>query len=65
MNIYEEVGAFYEGYRGEKRIIGRSREGRDIFAMYTGGRAARAAFWAAACGRAAFWPPPGWSRCVT
>ena len=42
MNVYEEVRAFYEGYRGEKRIIGRSREGRDIFAMYTGGRAARA-----------------------
>ena len=42
MNVYEEVRAFYGGYRGEKRIIGRSREGRDIFAMYTGGRAARA-----------------------
>ena len=41
MNVYEEVRAFYEGYRGEKRIIGSSREGRDIFAMYTGGRAAR------------------------
>ncbi len=38
MNIYEEVGAFYEGYRGEKRIIGRSREGRDLYALFIGSR---------------------------
>ena len=24
MNVYEEVRAFYEGYRGEKRIIAKS-----------------------------------------
>ena len=36
VNVYEEVGAFYEGYRGEKRIIGASREGRNLYAMYVG-----------------------------
>ena len=37
MNVYEEVRAFYEGYGGEKRVIGASREGRKIFAMLAGG----------------------------
>ena len=36
MNVYDEVKAFYEGYRGEKRVIGKSREGRDIFALFVG-----------------------------
>lgn len=36
MNVFETVKAFYEGYRGEKRIIGTSFLGRPIFAMYVG-----------------------------
>lgn len=36
MNVYEEVRAFYEGYRGEKRIIGTSVEGRNLYAMHIG-----------------------------
>ena len=36
MNVYEEVRAFYESYRGEKRVIGRSAEGREIFALHIG-----------------------------
>lgn len=36
MNVYEEVRAFYEGYRGEKRVIGMSREGREIYALLVG-----------------------------
>ena len=36
MNVYEEVRAFYDGFRGEKRVIGKSREGRDIFALFIG-----------------------------
>lgn len=36
MNVYEEVSAFYQSYRGEKTVIGRSAEGRDIFAMFIG-----------------------------
>ncbi len=41
MNVYEEVSAFYAGYRGEKRVIGKSREGRSIYALFTGERGAR------------------------
>ena len=36
MNVYEEVQAFYHGYRGKKRVIGVSREGREIFALFVG-----------------------------
>lgn len=36
MNVYEEVASFYQSYRGEKTVIGRSAEGRDIFAMFVG-----------------------------
>ncbi len=36
MNIYEEVAHFYNAYRGEKQIIGRSEEGRCIFAFFVG-----------------------------
>ena len=36
MNVYEEVGNFYQSYRGEKRILGTSAEGRAIYAMFIG-----------------------------
>lgn len=36
MDVYAEVGAFYENYRGEKRIIGRSAEGRFLYTMKVG-----------------------------
>lgn len=36
MNVYEDIGEFYAGYRGTKRIIGRSAEGRAIYAMLIG-----------------------------
>ena len=36
MNVYEEVGAFYESFRGEKRVIGVSREGRNLYALFVG-----------------------------
>ena len=38
MNVYEEIGAFYESYPGEKRVIGTSREGRALYAFFTGNR---------------------------
>ena len=38
MNIFEEVREFYLRYRGEKRVIGYSEEGREIFAMLAGGQ---------------------------
>ncbi len=38
MNIYEEVACFYRNYRGEKQIIGKSVEGRNIFAFFVGKR---------------------------
>ena len=38
MNIYEEVSLFYWDYRGEKCIVGRSAEGRNLYAMFTGSR---------------------------
>ena len=41
MNVYEEVRAFYLSYRGKKRIIGRSAEGRDIFAVLVGSEGER------------------------
>ncbi len=36
MNLYREIRSYYALYRGEKRIIGRSAEGRHIFAMFVG-----------------------------
>ena len=36
MNVYEAVKACFEAYRGEKRIIGRSAEGRNLYAMFIG-----------------------------
>lgn len=36
MNVYEAVKNYYEHYRGEKRIIGKSAEGRNLYAMFTG-----------------------------
>ncbi len=36
MNVYEEVRAFYRSFRGEKRIIGRSRLGRELYAVRIG-----------------------------
>ena len=33
VNVYQDIEAFYRGYRGEKRIIGKSAEGRDLFAL--------------------------------
>ncbi len=40
MNVYEEVQTFYAAYRGKKRVIGKSEDGRDIFAMLAGREAA-------------------------
>ncbi len=40
MNIYEEVGCFYQNYQGEKQIIGKSEEGRNLYAMFVGKRCA-------------------------
>ncbi|MDE5548510.1 MAG: hypothetical protein K2J30_05900 [Clostridia bacterium] len=36
MNIYQTFRDFYSEYRGEKRIIGRSAEGRLLFAFFAG-----------------------------
>lgn len=36
VNVYQDIEAFYRGYRGEKRIIGKSAEGRDLFALLVG-----------------------------
>lgn len=36
MDIFEEIGAFYEAYRGEKRVYGRSEEGRPLYAIRVG-----------------------------
>ena len=36
MNVYEAVTRYYEEYRGEKRIIGRSVEGRNLYALFIG-----------------------------
>ncbi len=40
MNVFEEVRAFYGAYRGEKRVIGYSEEGREIYAMLAGSASA-------------------------
>ncbi len=36
MNIYEQISAFYESYRGIKEIYGTSEEGRNLYAFFTG-----------------------------
>lgn len=36
MDVYEAVTHFYERYRGEKQIIGKSGEGRNLYAMFIG-----------------------------
>lgn len=36
MNVYDEIACFYESYRGEKRMIGRSCEGRNLYAFFVG-----------------------------
>ncbi len=36
MNVYERIRGFYEEFRGEKKIFGRSAEGRDLFAVRVG-----------------------------
>ncbi len=36
MNIYEKTKSFYEGIKGEKRIIGKSFFGRDLYAVKVG-----------------------------
>lgn len=36
VNVYQDIEAFYRGYRGEKRIVGKSAEGRDLFALLVG-----------------------------
>lgn len=36
MDVYDEVSLFYAKYRGEKRIFGKSAEGRELFAFFTG-----------------------------
>ncbi len=36
MDVYQEVERFYQNYRGEKRIIGQSEEGRNLYAVFVG-----------------------------
>lgn len=36
MDLYEEVTSFYEDFRGEKRVIGTSAEGRNLYAVHIG-----------------------------
>lgn len=36
MDVYEAVTRYYKRYRGEKKIIGKSAEGRNLYAMFTG-----------------------------
>ena len=38
MDVYEAVTRYYEGYRGEKQILGKSVEGRNLYAMLLGRR---------------------------
>lgn len=41
MNIYEQVTEFYQSYGGEKCVVGRSAEGRAIYAMFVGSHAGK------------------------
>ena len=36
VNVYQDIEAFYREFRGEKRIIGKSAEERDLFALFIG-----------------------------
>ena len=36
MNVYQEIVDFYKNYAGEKRVIGTSCEGRQLFAFFVG-----------------------------
>ena len=36
MNVYQAVTHYFERYRGEKCIIGKSAEGRNLYAMFVG-----------------------------
>lgn len=36
MEIYSEISSFYESFRGEKRIFGKSAEGRNLYAFHIG-----------------------------
>lgn len=36
MNLYREIRSFYADFRGEKRIIGSSAEGRRLYAFFVG-----------------------------
>jgi len=36
VNVYEEIREFYIGFKGEKAVIGRSEEGRYLFAFFVG-----------------------------
>lgn len=36
MNVYDAVSVFYRRYRGEKRVYGRSAEGRNLYALFVG-----------------------------
>lgn len=38
MNVFGDVRAFYDAYRGEKQIIGYSEEGRGLYAFFLGKR---------------------------
>ena len=38
MNVYQAVTAYFERYRGEKCVIGKSEEGRNLYAMFIGKR---------------------------
>lgn len=36
MDVYSEISRFYADYRGKKLIIGKSAEGRNLYAMFAG-----------------------------
>ncbi len=36
MNVYEAVTQFYKKYQGEKQIVGKSEEGRSLYAFFVG-----------------------------
>lgn len=38
MNVYDAVSLFYNRYRGEKLVYGKSAEGRNLYAMFLGTR---------------------------
>ena len=40
MNVYDAVSLFYNRYRGEKLVYGKSAEGRNLYALFVGQRGA-------------------------